>query len=240
MTRAKSEIAARSTESGSPLAFGFSGLSSAGVGVSSVPSPVPVSASPEYQGYIQPYVTTDGMGNYFYPPAEAIVEPGNPIGGAFALPTGFIRIATLISDWSRAWPGYTTLSYWSYYNGPGKFGPNNGATGPTRIVFPTTMGNPYPTYTSTYQKWINGNYGDGNPVTPTTTFSGLYDMSRGGSITVTPGPRRFGGTFRLFYGPNAGWYQYVYYFAPAFYKAYGDYICLDEGKFGCTPEHLRE
>jgi hypothetical protein len=60
-------------------------------------------------------------------------------------------------------------------------------------------------------------------------------MSRGGSITVTPGPRRFGGTFRLFYGPNAGGYQYVNYFTPAIYKVYGDYICLDEGKFGCTP-----
>jgi hypothetical protein len=101
------------------------------------------------------------------------------------------------------------------------------------------MGNPYPTYTSTYQKWINGNYGDGNPVTPTTTFDGLYDMSRGGSITVTPGPRRFGGTFRLFFGPNAGFYQYIDYFSPAIYKAYGDYICLDEGKFGCTPSTFK-
>jgi hypothetical protein len=124
---------------------------------------------------------------------------------------------------------------WSYYNGPGKFRPNNGATGPTRIVFPTTMGNPYPTYTSTYQKWINGNYGDGDPVTPTTTFDGRYDLSRGGSITVTPGPRRFGGTFRLFHGPNAHWYQYIYYFTPTLYEATGHYICLDEGKFGCTP-----
>jgi hypothetical protein len=97
------------------------------------------------------------------------------------------------------------------------------------------MGNPYPTYTSTYRKWINGNDGDGDPVTPTTTFSGRYDMSRGGSITVTPGPRRFGGTLRLFHGPNAGVYQYIRYFMPAYYKAYGHYVCLDEGKFGCTP-----
>jgi hypothetical protein len=97
------------------------------------------------------------------------------------------------------------------------------------------MGNPYPTYTSTYQKWINGNYGYGAPVTPTTTFDGRYDLSRGGSITVTPGPRRFGGTFRLFYGPNAGFYQYIYYYTPTLYEAFGDYVCLDEGKFGCTP-----
>jgi hypothetical protein len=97
------------------------------------------------------------------------------------------------------------------------------------------MGNPYPTYNGTLMKWTGGNSGDGNPVIPTTTFDGRYDMSRGGSITVTPGPRRFGGTFRLFYGSNARFYQYIYKFTPAIYKAYGDYICLDEGKFGCTP-----
>jgi hypothetical protein len=190
-----------------------------------------------YQGYIQPYTTRSAMGEYFYPPGVAIVEPGNPIGGAFTLPQSFITyIGTYSISCGPCWKlGYTTIGYVSYYNGPGKFGPNHGATGPTRIVFPTTMGNPYPTYTSTYRKWINGNDGDGDPVTPTTTFSGRYDMSRGGSITVTPGPRRFGGTLRLFHGPDAGWYQYIYYFAPAYYKAYGHYVCLDEGKFGCTP-----
>jgi hypothetical protein len=177
------------------------------------------------------------MGEYLYPPGVAIVEPGNPIGGAFTLPTGIIGYTGTwgLSYWDPWADGYTTYTYLSYYNGPGKFGPNHGATAPTRIVFPTTMGNPYPTYTSTHQKWINGNDGDGNPVTPTTTFDGRYDMSRGGSITVTPGPRRFGGTLRLFHGPNAGFYQYIYYFTPAVYKAYGDYICLDEGKLGCTP-----
>jgi len=186
-----------------------------------------------YQSYIQPYVVPVS----YSPPATAIVEPGNPIGGAFTLPQGFLTFTGTygISSWDPWADGYTTYTYVSYYNGPGKFGPNNGATGPTRIVFPTTMGNPYPTYTSTNKKWINGSYGDGNPATPTTTFDGRYDMSRGGSITVTPGSRRFGGTFRLFYGPNAGFYQYIYYFTPAIYKAYGDYICFDDGKFGCTP-----
>ena len=190
-----------------------------------------------YQRYIEPKVTKTAMGTeYLYPPGIAIVEPGNPIGGAFTLPSGFINVTgTFRLTPKTAWPGYTTTTYFSYYNGPGKFGPNHGATGPTRIVFPTTMGNPYPTYTPTYQKWIHGNDGDGDPITPTTTFSGRYDLSRGGSITVTPGPRRFGGTLRLFHGPNAGWYQYIYYFTPAIYKAYGDYLCFDEGKFGCTP-----
>jgi hypothetical protein len=204
-------------------------------------SPNPAVTSPGgagmYQGYIQPYYVDTTAGNYLDPPATAIVEPGNPIGGAFTLPQSFITYTGSYtgSGPKTRYPGYITQSYWSYYNGPGKFGPNNGATGPTRIVFPTTMGNPYPTYTSTYQKWINGNDGDGDPVTPTTTFDGQYDMSRGGSITVTPGPRRFGGTMRLFHGPNASLYQYVYYFTPAIYKVYGHYTCLDEGKFGCTP-----
>jgi len=186
----------------------------------------------KYTAYIQPYATPTAMGGYVYSAATAIVEPGNPVGGAFTLPQSFFGWS---GDWYAFSQGYTTIFVWNYYNGPGKFRPHNGATGPTRIVFPTTMGNPYPTYTSTDQKWINGNDGDGNPVAPTTTFDGRYDMSRGGSITVTPGPRRFGGTMRVFHRPNAFRYQYIYYFWPAKYKAYGDYICFDEGKFGCTP-----
>jgi hypothetical protein len=188
-----------------------------------------------FQGYIYPYYVDTPAGNFLDAPATAIVEPGNPVGGAFTLPQSFSTFkGSTYSYWSgRA--GYSTTTYLSYYNGPGKFRPNHGATGPTRIVFPTTMGNPYPTYTPTYRKWINGNDGDGAPVTPTTTFDGRYDMSRGGSITVTPGPSRFGGTFRLFHGPNAGWEQYIYSFSPTLYEASGHYVCLDEGKSGCTP-----
>jgi hypothetical protein len=178
-----------------------------------------------YQGYIQPY--TD-----YYNPAVASVQPSNPVGGAFTLPQSFITFTGTNTIISRV--GYTTISYWSYHNGPGRFGPNNGGTGPTRIVFPTTMGNPSPTYNGTAMKWTGGNYGTGLPVTPTTTFW-RYNRSRAGSINVTPGARRFGGTFRMFYGPNAGWYQYIYYFMPAYFKVYGDYLCFDEGKFGCTP-----
>jgi hypothetical protein len=179
------------------------------------------------QSYIQPYLTKTAMGTeYVYPPGIAIVEPGNPIGGAFTLPTGLINVTTTYSLTPKtAWPGFTTVVYVDYYNGPGKFGPNHGsAASNVRVVFPTTRGNPTP------------NYGLGDPLTPTTTFGGRYDMSRAGSIHVTPGPNRFGGTFRLFYGPNASFYQYIAYFSPAFYKAYRDYICLDEGMFDCTKD----
>jgi hypothetical protein len=175
-----------------------------------------------YEGYIIPYVTKSQMGGYLYPAATASVAPGNPVGAAFTLPTGFFTYqGTFMITPKTGWPGYTTITYVDYYNGPGKFQPNN-TTGPTRIVFPTTGGNPVP------------NYGLGNPQTPTTTFSGRYDGSRAGSINVTPGPRRFGGTYRLFYGPNAGFYQYVYYFAPAYYKQYGYYHCFQNGVFDCT------
>jgi hypothetical protein len=173
-----------------------------------------------YQGYIQPYVVPSS----YFPPATAIVEPGNPVGGKFTLPQSFITFTgTFTITPKTGWPGYTTITKYDYYNGPGVFEPNHGATGPTRVVFPTTGGNPYP------------NYATGNPVTPTTTFNGLYDFSRAGSINVTPGPRRFGGTFRIFYHPEAYWYQYIYYYYPALYKAYGDFSCLDEGMFDCTP-----
>jgi hypothetical protein len=177
-----------------------------------------------YQGYIYPYYLDTPAGSYLDPPATAIVEPGNPIGGAFTLPTGFINVTGTYSlTPSSGWPGYTTITYVSYYNGPGKFAPNHGSTASNvRVVFPTTFGNPIP------------NNGRGDPVTPTTTFDGRYDFSRAQSINVTPGPRRFGGTFRLFYGPNAGFYQNID-LSTVFYKAYGHYICLDEGKFGCTP-----
>jgi len=181
------------------------------------------------QGYIQPYTNKTAMGEYIYPPGIAIVESGNPIGGAFTLPTGFINVTdTNLITPKIGWPGYTTITYTDYYNGPGKFGPNHGSTASNvRVVFPTTGGNPSGSW---------GNYGLGNPVTPTTTFDGRYDISRAGSINVTPGQRRFGGTFRMFYGPNAGWYQYVYYFTPAIYKGYGKYVCFDEGKFDCTKD----
>jgi hypothetical protein len=79
------------------------------------------------------------------------------------------------------------------------------------------------------------NYGLGPPVTPTNTFGGRYDFERAGSINVTPGPRQFGGTYRIFYTPTSTWYQYVYYFTPNIYKGYFNYFCIDNG-VACTPD----
>ena len=194
-----------------------------------------------YQSYIFPYYygpTPAGGG--IDPAANAIVTPDNKVGAPFTLPQSF-RNATFTgyvcaiansfglnagtAHPSCRSPRSKTYTRSIFYNGPGKFGPNNGATGPTRIVFPTTMGNPYP------------NYATGNPVTPTTTFDGKYDFTRAGSINVTPGPRRFGGTYRVFYTPESFWYQNVGFYAPAYYKGYFDFYCRNNGVF-CTPDNF--
>jgi hypothetical protein len=173
-----------------------------------------------YQNYLEPYTS-------ILPYPIANVENENPVGGAFTLPTGFIDFVGQFTNTPKtAFPGYTSVSGLDYYNGPGRFGPNHGAASPTRIVFPTTLGNPVP------------NYGSGNP-TPnavTTTFDGRYDFSRAGTVNVTPGPNRFGGTMNIFYRPTAFWYQYIYYYAPAFYKAYGSFRCQNPPGFTCTAD----
>jgi len=180
-----------------------------------------------YQAYLQPYVTITMMGtSYVYPAPYAEVQAGNPIGGAFTLPQSFFQYSgTFTITPKTGWAGYTTVTVSNYYAGPGKFKADNVHTGstPSRIVFPTTNGNPYP------------NLGNGNPVAATTTFDGYYDFGRVGSINVTPGPNRFGGTMRVFYKPTAYWYQYVTYFTPALYKGYAHFEALQNGVHDVTP-----
>jgi hypothetical protein len=40
---------------------------------------------------------------------------------------------------------------------------------------------------------------------------------------------------KLFYRPGGFWYQYIYYFTPAIYKAYGSFLCQDPPGVTCTP-----
>jgi hypothetical protein len=96
------------------------------------------------QGYLQPDTARTKNGEYLYPPPTAVVAPGNPIGGAFTLPTGFINVSSTYTQTPKtAWPGYTTIVYVDYYNGPGKFQPNFGSTASQlRLFFPTTGGEP--------------------------------------------------------------------------------------------------
>jgi hypothetical protein len=125
-----------------------------------------------------------------------------------------------------------------YHNATGRFGPNNGAGSsgggptPTRVVFPTTQGNSYPNPAMTK----NINYGNGNPVTPTTTFDGNYDFDRAGSINVSAGTNRFGGTMRLLNGPGNSFYQFVFRYSPtSVFKAYGLTRCQRAG-IDCTSD----
>ena len=190
--------------------------------------PVTPGGAGMYQGYIRPY--TLGIKSYMSPPATARVALNNPVGGPFTLPQSFLT--SMFTDTltpMNNWPGYTTTYFYHVYNGPGKFEPNFGPTAPYRMFFPTTGGNPVP------------NYGLGNPLTPTTTFNGRYDLSRGGSLHVTPGANRFGGTFRLFFFDTAHWDQFISYVTPFFYQGYGSYFCFDDGMYDCLPStHVSE
>ena len=170
-----------------------------------------------YENYIEPYTTA-------YPPAVATIQNNTPtVGSPFTLPRSFIYVYGTFS--TSAFPGYTSIGAVKYVNGRGRFRPKNpyGATMTTRVVFPTTQGNPTP------------NYGNGAPVTPTTTFNGRFDVSRGGSIFITPGPNRFGGTMRILYDPTSSFFQNIKYFAPTYFYGYGSYRC-QVGGIDCTQD----
>jgi hypothetical protein len=162
-----------------------------------------------------------------YPPALGTVTSMNAVGKPFTLPRSFIEYMGQTTAYaSTAFKGYTSVSIVTYINGEARFRPNNpyGASMTTRVVFPTVMGNPAP------------NLGQGLPVTPTTTFGGRYDFSRAGSITVQPGPNRFGGTMRILYSPTSLFYQYIYYFAPLYFKGFGTFTC-EKGGIACTEDY---
>jgi hypothetical protein len=180
-----------------------------------VGAPPPAVTSPggagRYQGWVYPYTTTG-------PPAEATVRAGNFVGSPFTLPQSFISYKGTFTYKAKTHiAGYTTSSVFDYVNGAARFGPNVGPSGPTQLLFPTTMGNPPP------------NSGYGHPVDPTTTFDGNYDFDRAGSINITPGPNRFAGTMRIIYRSPSSFYQYIYKFSPANYKAYGSFKCERAG-----------
>jgi hypothetical protein len=181
-----------------------------------------------YQNYIIPYTSTA-------PPGTATVQAGNFVGSPITLPKGFIDFQwTSTFTAKTAFPGYTTVSAVDYYNAIGRFKPNNGATAPTRVVFPTTMGNSSPNPAGT----TNINYGRGNPTANavTTTFGGRYDISRAGSLDVTPGANRFGGTMRFIYRSASEFYQYIFKYEPTtIYKAYGSFRCQRAG-IDCTTD----
>lgn len=147
----------------------------------------------------------------------------NKVGSPFTLPRSFQYFqGTNTNTAYTAFPGYTTVSAFTSYNGLGQFRPNNvggtltypaGSPTRVRVVFPTTAGNPSP------------NLGSGLPVASTNTFTGRYDQGRAGSLNVKPGPNRFGGTMRILFGSGSLFYQYIFVDSPVLFKAYGTFLC---------------
>jgi hypothetical protein len=142
------------------------------------------------------------------PPGVATVTPSNAVGAKFTLQKGFIDYQGTFTLYpSTAFTGYLSKSILDYENGKAPFRPNNpyGATTATTVDF-------YDNY-----------------ATPTTTHGGLFDFSRNGYIKIDPGPNRFGGTMRFLHSPSALFYQYISYFNPLFFKAYGSFGCTKMG-----------
>jgi hypothetical protein len=127
----------------------------------------------------------------------------------FTAPKSFIKNTTYYFACGpgtfQCYPGSPeSKGLYSYWNAKGSFRPQNpnAPLSTTTLRFRTTMSNPNPTTNSPHTAMYD-------PVTPTTTWGGRYDASRGGSIMIWPGNNRFGGTMRFFEGPNARFYQLI-------------------------------
>ena len=185
------------------------------------------------------YKATYNAPQYYQGPAVADVQPGNPVGSPFTLPTGFESYQGTYTITSQTgWYGYTTISILSNWNGPGRFGPQHTHSGSTTVttVFPTTGGNVDPNGGGVFQGQPALHCTVGTPNKPassnlcgTTNYGGRYDFSRWGTIKVTPGPNQFGGTLKTLYGANSSWYQNIKYFSPTMYKAYRGFFCKQPG-----------
>jgi hypothetical protein len=148
-----------------------------------------------------------GTGSSAYP-GFATVTPSNAKGAKFTLQRSFIDYQNTTTLYpSTAFSGYLSKSYLDYVNGQARFRPNNpyGAATPTTVVW-------------------SDNYS-----APSSTFGGDFDFSRNGYLKVAPGPNKFGGTMRYLHAPSAAFYQYISYFNPLFFKAYGSFGCTKMG-----------
>jgi len=163
---------------------------------------------------------------------KAVVESGNPVGGAFTLPSGWMQYQGTNTFFpSTAWTGYLTQVYYDYQNLEGRFGPDhpNGATGSAKQTY--TFHDRYPLISTTTM---------GKKVY-TTTHGGNMGFSRNGKIKITPGTNNFGGTMRYLNHPtNASWYQYKTVGAPLFFKGYFTSQCTRMGNLCSTKSYETE
>lgn len=156
-----------------------------------------------------------------YPPALATFTAA----GGFTIPRQVIHFGYAASDsytfqcgtlptMPDCRPGYPVSTYnYAYYNYKGFFQPNN----PNAALAPTTIKR---TATSTSFT--------------TTLFSNRYALGRVGSIKITPGPKRFGGTMRYFGGLNAEWYHLNSLISPCCERGYGHNFRTASGSLGFT------
>jgi hypothetical protein len=156
------------------------------------------------------------------------VESGNPVGGGFTLPTGWLKYSdvTTTAFPSTAWTGYLTQIFYDYQNLQGRFTADNprGVTGSSKQTV-TFMGSG--AYLGRYPE--TGKTPMGDPQY-TTTHGGKLDFSRNGKFKITPGTNNFGGTMRYLRDhDNHHWYQYNSVDAPLFFKGYFTSRCTRMG-----------
>jgi len=197
------------------------------VGASTPPQEDPWTVAGRWIGALSPYQgwtnarTSDGVtrnmdrvtqATMLQQAGKAEVASGNPVGGAFTLPTGWFGYQGTNTFFpSTAWTGYLTQAYYDYQNLQARMGPDNpyGVTGTATMTY-TPLGR-YPLISTTTM---------GKKVY-TTTHGGNFGFSRNGKIKITPGPRNFGGTMRYLKNPDSHWwYQYKSVGAPLFFKGY--------------------
>jgi len=157
-------------------------------------------SDPFYMAYSEPRpafaVTTESgaMTTLSYPAATGALTSM----GGFTIPRKVMHFGTAAYDaytfscggyQGPCAPGYPiSIYYYSYYNYKGVFAPQN----------------PYAATTYRKIKRITT-----STDFTTTQFNNNYAFGRIGSIKITPGPNRFGGTMRYFWGLNARSYQYI-------------------------------
>jgi len=200
------------------------------------------------------YPSTGGKsGMNIEPPATATLTTLTSEAG-FAIPSALLGNTTYYwacpSKGFQCYDGYPeSKGQYSFWNGRAHFQKSNpeAATAPTTIRVRTF-----------YDGWLNGPSSAngpidktksgmnipptaaGTPVYSTTRWSGNYSYDRGGSIMITPGTNRFGGTLRWFGGPNAFFYQLISGFDPLWFKAYSVSLPLSEQTASDVPMEVGE
>ena len=175
-------------------------------------------------GYVIPPAGTGK--NPYEPPAVAYVGDTYPVRG-FTAPKSFIKDTTYYftcgpGTFYCPWSYPRSSGWYSYWNAKGSFRANNpNAPNTTTTVRMRTTADGYDAslmgWPTVMRTWSSRKFtvatppptAMGDPLTPTTTWGGRYDHSRGGSIMIWPGKNRFGGTMRFFEGPNHRYHAYL-------------------------------